>query len=239
MSGRLIILVCSTLSVATVSAADVRLRSAAVCGGNLVRVADVAEVFAKDDRLGQALAELPLCPTPAANRQRVLSQDDIRQLLEFSGVDRKSITITGSETVTVSGGDAAHATNTAKHAVVARGVRQAAFEVLTPPAPSVAKAAAARPALLPTSSQTSDETKPQPLPPLVEKGRSLSVLARSAGVQITTSGKALDAGSLGDMINVELLDTKQRVMARVTSPQSVELTTAASSDTPSFATAKN
>src|SRR5689334_16750080 len=91
------------LVAATSNAADVRLRSAAVCGGSVVRVADVAEVFGDDQRFAQSLADLPLCPAPAAGRQRVLSQDEVRQLLEFSGVERKLVTITGSETVTISG----------------------------------------------------------------------------------------------------------------------------------------
>ena len=59
MITRVSILMCMACA-ATANAADVRLRSAAVCGGSIVRVADVAEVFGDDHRLAQSLADLPL-----------------------------------------------------------------------------------------------------------------------------------------------------------------------------------
>ena len=61
-------------------------------------------------------------------------------------------------------------------------------------------------------------------PPVVEKGAIVTVSARAAGVKITTSGKALDDGSTGESIGVELADSKQRVLARVSGPQTVEMT---------------
>jgi hypothetical protein len=187
-------------------------------------VADIAEVSASDYRLAQSLAELPLCPAPASGRQRLFTQDDVRQLLELSGVEKKSVTITGSETVTISAGDLQHTGVPAKQPLIASGVRQATFEA---PLTTVAPAAKPRTTPINTASQMSstEESKSTATTPLIEKGRGLTVLARSAGVQITTSGKAIDAGSLGDMIPVELADNKQRVVARVTGPQTVELTT--------------
>jgi hypothetical protein len=222
----------------TANAADVRLRSAAVCVGSVVRVADVAEVFGNDQRLTQSLAELPLCPTPAAGRQKVLSQDDVRQLLEMSGVERKLVTITGSEAVTISGtGTQAHG-SPVKQPMAVNGVRQAAFEVPATPAQPVSRPAAQR-AVAPSPFAKIDEEKTPVVLPLIEKGRGLTVVARSSGVQITTSGKAIDAGGLGEMIAVELADTKQRVFARVTGPQTVELTTGPTTDAAVANTAKN
>lgn len=223
MSERVAISIGMLLCVATANAADVRLRSAAVCGGRVVRVADVAEVFGDDQRLTQAVADLPLCPAPAAGRQRVLSQDNVRQLLEFSGVERKLVTVTGSETVTISGNSSHPSSRLARQPLVASGIRQAAFEVPSTPTQPAAKSTAARPAIAQPQPLQTDNTKAPAVLPLIEKGRGLTVLARSAGVQITTSGKAIDGGALGDMINVELADTKQRVMARITGSQTVEL----------------
>src|SRR6478736_2066668 len=133
MTKRVAISICMVLCVASANAADVRLRSAAVCGGSVVRVADVAEVFGDDHRLAQSLADLPLCPAPVAGRQRVLSQDDVRQLLDFSGVEKKLVTITGSETVTISGSHSHQSGTLARQPLVASGIRQAAFEVPSAP----------------------------------------------------------------------------------------------------------
>lgn len=238
MITRVTIFLCMACAAAA-DAADVRLRSAAVCGGTVVRVADVAEVFGDDQRLTQSVADLPLCPAPAAGRERVLSQNDVRQLLEFSGVEKKLVTITGSETVTISGNHSHQSSSLARQPMVASGIRQAAFELSSAPAQLPTKPAIARSVASPSQAIHAEETKTPVALPLIEKGRGLTVLARSAGVQITTSGKAIDAGSLGDMINIELADTKQRVMARITGPQTVELSTSPMSAPTSLITAKN
>src|SRR6476619_4387977 len=108
-------------------AAEVRLRSSAACRAPVVRLADVAEVFADDQRLATALAEIPLCPAPAAGKQRFLSQQDVRQLLVLSGVDSDAARVTGSDTVSVTS-DGATSASLPKRPSVADGVRQAAFE---------------------------------------------------------------------------------------------------------------
>ena len=84
-----------------IQAAEVRLRSSVGCAATIVRLADVAEIFADDPRVAQSLAEIPLCPVPAAGSEKSLSQEDIRQLMALSGVDRKLAQVTGSETVAV------------------------------------------------------------------------------------------------------------------------------------------
>jgi flagella basal body P-ring formation protein FlgA len=61
--------------------------------------------------------------------------------------------------------------------------------------------------------------------PLVDRGAIVTVIARTAGVRITATGKALDSGAAGEAINVELADSKQRVLARITGQQSVEIST--------------
>jgi hypothetical protein len=205
---------------AAANAADLRLRSGAVCATSVVRVADVAEVFASDYRLAQSLAEVPLCPAPAAGRERVLTQEHIRQLVELSGAEKKSFTITGSETVTITTGGTSIAATSARQPLVASGVRQAAFEVLAPPTTP------AKPAVLPVAKPANAplaDAKPTPTAPLIAKGAGLTVHARTSGVQITTSGKAIQAGGLNDTIAVELIDSKQKVNARVLDAQTVEI----------------
>jgi hypothetical protein len=206
------------LIAASATAAEVRLRSAAVCSGSVTRVADVAEIFAPDHRVADALADIPLCPAPAAGQSRVLSQDDVRQLLALSGVERKTATVTGSESVTISRDSSPRTSPTAKQPLVAGGIRQAAFEI-EPEAPLKSKNA--QPAKF--ERPASDEMKPIAEAPLIEKGASLTVNARAAGIRITAAGKAIDSGSMGEAIGVELIDTKQKVVCRIVGPQTVEI----------------
>src|SRR5436190_2966981 len=197
-----------------VFSAEVRLRSLAACTATIVRLADVAEVFADDARMAESLAEIPLCPAPAAGSQQSLSQDDVRQLLALSGVERKTTQVTGSETVTVTTEPTSRSTAGARRPLVATGIRQAAFEVDV----EIHRKPQMRSAVKPQFAPTSDMKEPAP-PAVVERGALVTVCARTARVRITTSGKALAAGSTGDTVGVELADTKQRVLARVTGPQ--------------------
>jgi len=207
-----------TVTVPTIGA-EVRLRSAAGCSAAVVRVADVAEVFAQDARIGNSLADITLCPAPAPGGKRVLSQAEVQELLALSGVDRKTANVTGSESVTVTAEGHARSATGAKKPLVAAGLRQATFEAdvetSRKPAP---RAAVKSKAALPSDDKDEKE------PPVVEKGTIVTVSARVAGIKVTTSGKAIDDGATGDTIGVELTDGKQRVLAKVTGPQVVEVT---------------
>jgi flagella basal body P-ring formation protein FlgA len=203
----------------SLSAAEVRLRSAAGCSVAVVRLADVAEVFAEDARVAGALSEITLCPAPAPGSNRTLSQADVQQLLALSGVDRKTANVTGSESVTVTAESAPRSAAGGKRPIVASGVRQATFEAAIE---ANRKPAAAK--IVRTQLATGAEDKAEKLPPAVEKGAVVTVSARTAGVKITTSGKALDDGATGETISVELTDGKQRVLAKVSGPQLVEVT---------------
>src|SRR5215471_13333444 len=116
------------IAVAPTIGAEVRLRSAAGCSTAVVRVADVAEVFAQDARIGTSLADITLCPAPAPGGKRVLSQAEVQELLALSGVDRKTANVTGSESVTVTAEGHSRAATGAKKPLVASGLRQATFE---------------------------------------------------------------------------------------------------------------
>jgi flagella basal body P-ring formation protein FlgA len=199
------------------SAAEVRLRSSAVAGGAVVRLADVADITSPDPALSEALGEIPLCPAPAAGRERSLHQQEVRVLLTLSGVEAGRATVTGSEAVRIGFQTAGQPMTRIKRPLAASGVRLAAFETSAEP---VDRAAAAR--------QSPDPAEPARLDVkdavLVARGEVVTVQARVAGVRLTTSGKALDDGSAGATIGVELADTKQRVLGQVTGPQKVEVT---------------
>src|SRR4051794_23499094 len=101
--------------------AEVRLRSSAACGTAVVRIADVAEVFADDARAADALSDIPLCPAPTASGHKTLSQAEIRELLAQSGVDRKSATVTGADAVVITADAHNRAAPGGKRPMVASG----------------------------------------------------------------------------------------------------------------------
>lgn len=206
----------AALAITADPAAEVRLRSTATCTSSIVRLADVADIVSSDSHLAQALAEVPLCPAPAAGSERSLNQQAVRELLATSGVERNCCRLTGSESVTLMHGPAMIATH-GRFPVVASGVRQALF---MPEAP--AKQSLPSKSTTPSAPRAVHE-KPATAAVLVERGSVVSVVAKAAGVRITSSGKALAAGSEGEAVHVELADTKQRILAYVTGPQAVEI----------------
>jgi Chaperone for flagella basal body P-ring formation len=200
------------------NATEVRLRSSAGCAGAMVRLGDVAEILGDDARVAAALIEIPLCPAPAAGSTRVLRQDEVRQLLALSGVERKVAVVTGSESVTITCEATRGASSTAKRPLVAAGVRQAVFESDSEANHKLHPRLTAKPPAAPEL-----DTKDRAEEPVVERGTTVTVQARAAGVRIRTSGKALEPGAIGQSISVELADGKQRVLARVVGPQVVEV----------------
>ncbi|MBI3464531.1 MAG: flagellar basal body P-ring formation protein FlgA, partial [Planctomycetes bacterium] len=60
-------------------------------------------------------------------------------------------------------------------------------------------------------------------PVLVHRGEVVTLYARAAGVQVRTTGRARDDGSLGTLVEVESLLDKSIVFARVSGPQEVEV----------------
>lgn len=195
-------------------AAEVRLRASATCSAAVVRLADVAEIEAADAALAAALAEIPLCPAPAVGSEKSLTQQDVRQLLAFSGLERGDVQVTGSESVTVLV-DATRVSAGRSRQVGAAGVRQALFV-----APTSKRPGASRPAAAPAAAIT-----PVPTPvKVVERGSSVTAISRKPGICVTETGKATQAGAIGDSILIELAGGKAQ--ARIVAPQTVEVVSA-------------
>jgi Chaperone for flagella basal body P-ring formation len=202
------------------SAAEVRLRSSAVCASSVVRLADIAEIHAAEPDLSAALSDIPLCAAPAKGSERQFTQHEVRQLLALSGVEAAT-QVTGSERVAIlteGSGILAHSkrprTAFATH-------RQAAFEAeLTAGEQSRARQAP-KPLVRPAAKSTDE-------PPLrlVERGALCTVHARAGSIRVTMPGKAMQAGALGETISVELDETKERVLARIVGSQVVEVAVA-------------
>jgi flagella basal body P-ring formation protein FlgA len=200
-------------------AAEVRLRSSAVCMSSVVRLADVAEIHAGDPKLAAALADVPLCAAPAKGSERQFTQHDVRQLLALSGVEAAAVQVTGSETVTLLTESSGVAVTIKRQRLPLATHRQAAFEVdITGKHDAIARQSAAKPSQL--APQSAEEAKP---PRLVERGALCTVHARAGSIRVTTQGKALQAGTLGETISIEMAETKERVLARIVGSQIVEV----------------
>lgn len=82
-------------------AAEVRLKSEAVCSGAIVRLKDVADITSTDENEAAALAELQLFPVPSAGKVRNVRRGEIRELLVLSDVNLKGVTLNGAEKLMV------------------------------------------------------------------------------------------------------------------------------------------
>ncbi|MCA9268982.1 MAG: hypothetical protein KDA41_10955, partial [Planctomycetales bacterium] len=65
--------------------AEVHLRRDCQCESSLVRLGDVADVFAADEAERAALADIELFPAPAAGRTRLVRSRDVQELLAQRG----------------------------------------------------------------------------------------------------------------------------------------------------------
>lgn len=90
-----------TLAAWSADAAEVRLKSEAVCSGAIVRLKDVAEILSSDENEAAALAELQLFPIPGAGKVRCVRRGEIRELLALSDVNLKAVTLSGAEKLVV------------------------------------------------------------------------------------------------------------------------------------------
>ncbi|WP_341701911.1 flagellar basal body P-ring formation chaperone FlgA [Ferrovibrio sp.] len=64
-------------------------------------------------------------------------------------------------------------------------------------------------------------------PEAIAKNTLVTMIAQGPGLTITTTGRALDAGSIGDVIQVMNLQSKKTVQATITGPDQVQVLTAA------------
>lgn len=98
-----IILYTSVLILATWSAdaAEICLKSEAICSGGIVRLKDVAEIVSPNENEAAALAELQLFPVPSEGKPRNVRRGEIRELLALSDVNLKAITFSGAEKLVV------------------------------------------------------------------------------------------------------------------------------------------
>lgn len=205
-------------------AAEICLRSEVICSGPLVRLADVAELDADNSEL----AAIPLFPAPATGKPRLVQRQEIEQLLHLSDVPLRDCRVTGAESVFVHSG----------REVIAKTIRRPAYQIVPAAANVVRETTRPQPSVQPATATTPipPDTAATPVRPapaavvapekLVARGQGITVRAVAPGVRITSPGKALADGALGDDITVELAENRLQLQGRVIGPQLVEVRTA-------------
>jgi hypothetical protein len=210
------LLLASAASADAAESVEVRLRSSAVCQATIVRLSDVAELLGDESDLNEALGAIAVAPAPAAGSSRELSQQELRQILTISGIERTRYVLTGSESVLLE----------VKGDLVSRPVARQTLTDIRTVAAELEIVPAEKRKLRPQAyaERPKQPRLPQPAPPrLVERGAALTVYSRAAGVQITEPGKSLGHGSMGETIPVELADSRERILAKIVGPQTVEV----------------
>jgi hypothetical protein len=201
---------CLLTVAASVRAAEVRLHAVVNCQATVVRLGDIAEIACDDPAIADDLAAVALFPAPGPGKTRQLDRHQVRQLLAFSGIDLTAILLTGSDSVVVQTEVARPVARAVpSNAVPRNGRRDSPIRL--------ASFAAAEPAAKPDLSIPT----PAELPLLVKRGEEVTIHSRTAGVLVTTSGKALADGALGSEIAIEIDDPRTKLRGRVAGPKTV------------------
>lgn len=120
-----------------VHGADIQLKAKASVQGNLVRLADVADVLDGDANRIARLSQIELCPAPLPGQELKLTAADIQRSLLHRGVELSSVRFSGAGHVVVASGNAAvvtHAQPRRGAALQVSSIRQAnerAVEAIT------------------------------------------------------------------------------------------------------------
>ena len=195
-------------------AAEIRLKAEAKPAGTVVRLGDVADCNDLSDEQSN-WADIALFPAPSAKRPRIVEQSEVRQLLALRGLDMRKVQLAGADAVVIHGlgGKATLVVRTVAHQAPTNTTGKASL-----PKEHQARQTEAAPR---TTAPAAD--KPELL---VHRTDSVAVHSLAAGIRVTTHGKALDEGSKGDAILVQLEDSRERVLGRIIGPQTVLLQSA-------------
>jgi flagella basal body P-ring formation protein FlgA len=281
-------LLLATLFVASswsADAAEIELQDDVVVSGAVVRLGDIARVLNEKPELAAELESLPLFPSPAAGKTRLVRKQELSQLLAFADEQLSSCRVVGASAVQIRAAQAtaspATVVKVATSATVAVKpvIAKVNHEVAAPNAPKIHMASpiavAGNTPIATTETiavvalrkldrgqkirredvelqQVSSETlesgaiydlnavvgreatqsinakvaisaKMVQSPRLVRRGETVTVRSVAAGVRITTSAKALEDGSDGSLVQIDLEESHERITARVTGMQQVEV----------------
>ena len=241
-----------TLTSFSADAAEICLRAEHRCEGRLVRLGDVAEVREADAARAKALAQIELFPAPGRIRMLrlgelreilALASVDVAQC-RFSGETAVTIypvresqpaaSSNSNKTPNKTGRPKKEQPPLPMVLVAVRPLRKG--EMVRPDDIDLRQATGPVQAAFFKIEEVLGKETTRALatgqvleadhvraPVLVQRGEVVRVIAKAAGVRVKTNGKALQAGSRGELIEVQPLEGKQRYMARVVDYQQVEV----------------
>jgi Chaperone for flagella basal body P-ring formation len=199
------VIVACVVACATSAAVEIRLKDEAHCPGPLVRLGDIADFNMPTSAELPALADLALFPAPSTGKPRELKRQELQQLLALCEIDPRDVQLIGAEMVVIRAGSAEQKT-----------IIRPALHLI--PATAYIKSGSAQPSETPVPSSKSER-----LPRLVQRNQVVTIHSLWPGVKVTASGKALADGTLGEAVLIEQADSRERVLAKVIGPQTVEV----------------
>ncbi|MDA1055558.1 MAG: flagellar basal body P-ring formation chaperone FlgA [Planctomycetota bacterium] len=229
------------------NAAEVTLRPQSHAKGSLVLLGDVAEVKSTDAERAARLKRVELFPAPAQHRSKLMHVRELVELLVLHGIDINGIEFTGARTTriyaptqepkVVVAGLLTPTVKATEMVVVTRRtlnrgdiIRDADVELqpIDPKAPrfqvaNERRAVVGMELLSPLREGQTINLSQLRKPLLVKRGEVIRVRARAAGVQVTTTARATEDGSLGDIIMVQSLENREKYPTHVTGLHQVEV----------------
>ncbi len=224
-------------------AAELVLRSPVPAVDGYVLLGDVAEIRSADAATAAQLQKIKLVPAPAAGSRRILRAREIQELLFLQGVEINTLKFTGANRVEVVAADPAAAdtgtpSEKQEYVVAVRPLKNGDIirrddviikefpslpKGLTAPLQNLDKSIGYEVARSIAAGQVLDAAYLR-RPILVQRNRIVRLVARVGGIQVVTQGRALADGAADDIVSLEMLDDRTKlVTGRVTGVDEVEV----------------
>ena len=228
-------------------ATELNLKPQVTSGGGLVLLSDVATVTCEDEELRSRLEQVELFPAPAAGRSRTMRIRELYELLTLQGFDVSTLQVSGatatrvlpaprSSPAKIEPAPTVPAEPTPAVLVATRALqpgdvlREADVELRPLPTTPRGTTTATRTADVVGQEVQRAIADGDPIdlrnlrrPLLVQRGELIRIRARAAGVQVTTTAKALEPGAIGDLILVQSLENNAKYSAHVTGSQQADV----------------
>ncbi len=235
----------------TADAAEISLKSEYECHETTVTLGQVATISGAVEDVSR-LSEIFLFPAPRKGRERSLRVSEVHELLRLHGFDPLSHKISGAAVSRLRGTTTTEKVKpmpvqigTAKN-VAAKSPTKVLVAARDLPRNQTIRESdlkltdftgvlrASKPTDQPSDVLGRETTRPIPAgqvidvsqlqrPVLIRRNDTVTVLSRSAGVEVRTQAKATEDGALGDLIVLESPGNKQKYSARVAAVQLAEV----------------
>lgn len=225
-------------------AVEIVLHERAKQSGAVIRLGDIADISAASPEMMHDLATTPLLPSPAPGTTEFLQRSQLRDLLASRGIDTTQLIILGAKAVEIgeikqtqklprkpavkqtlrnSRPELPMQTTLVTTRKIERGdfIRAADVELRQEPGHKNRSVATSLEEVvgmeasrnLPEGAVIYKNQVRKPL--LVLRGESVEVYATTGGISVKTYAVARQDGALGDLVQVQTLDKKERYMAYV------------------------